>query len=979
MKDRSVFVVIILILIIMLLALALRFYGLEAQSLWYDEAFSVYLAGMDLSEITSRTAADIQPPLYYYMLHGWIETFGDGEGAVRSLSLLFGVLSVPLLYAVAWQLFRSRLAGLLAALFLAISPLHVWYGQETRMYTLLTFLCLLSSYLLLLIVHLSSDHADSEGDSRGSGKPLLAIALWSAYTLINIAALYTHYFAFFVLAFQAAYVLLLLGVAVLFPSTRTDGIEPPPAESGADENLVPYPLNLLLGGLLSAALTVAAYVPWLPHLLTRYGADVSFWPGQLKLGEVLVDIGLFFVGGESVPEPVGILLAIGFGLVFLLCLLAVFLHVSRFTSNDVKRSQQAAFDAQHPLLFLLLYLLLPPILILALSYNTPKFNARYVMVSHPAFLLILAGGLAVLWERRSLVGRTLVILALVLVIGTSVYANGNAYQDPSFARTDLRGAARYLGKNVAADETIILVSGHMFPLFDYYAPGVERHLLPDSPTLDTTQTLDYSIAADLIDWLADRGGVWVVLWQDDVVDPAGYLTSMLAKVGEEQPVERTFAQVDVRHYRLPPDAQFTATPSIDHPVDFNFGNQIRLLGYTQTDEREVTLFWEALQPLEEDLRISLTLRDPEGQNWGQWDGRPTAYMFPTDRWREGQIVPGHYDLALVPGAPPGDYGLEVGVYTEDDAQGLDVLDQAGAAQGKRAMLGGVKLAVSTTTPDQVETPNPVQVDMGGGLSLQGWDLDRTEAQPGDRLVLTLVWSVEAQPHDDYLVWVSLTDAAGQTQHAGSFPPTNLWHPTSIWSPGQAWRGQSTFRLPIQVQPGATGLSVQLTDSQGAALGQPAGLTDIVVLPTDRIFARPHPQSPRQANFDNKILLLGADLVPEPVAPGEQLASTLYWQAQAEMDIPYSVFIHLLGSDGRVVAGYDGEPQNGARPTTGWVPGEYITDLHQVSIPADLAPGDYVVEVGLYDAGAPEMPRLPILGDEGQVETDRVIFGPAQVR
>jgi hypothetical protein len=114
-------------------------------------------------------------------------------------------------------------------------------------------------------------------------------------------------------------------------------------------------------------------------------------------------------------------------------------------------------------------------------------------------------------------------------------------------------------------------------------------------------------------------------------------------------------------------------------------------------------------------------------------------------------------------------------------------------------------------------------------------------------------------------------------------------------------------------------------------------------------------------------------------PGDQLRLTLYWKALADMDVPYSVFVHLLAPDSQVAAGHDGEPAGGTRPTTGWVPGEYITDPHDVSIPADLAPGEYVIEVGLYDAGVLAMPRLPILGDDGQMEADRVIFGPVQVR
>jgi hypothetical protein len=197
-------------------------------------------------------------------------------------------------------------------------------------------------------------------------------------------------------------------------------------------------------------------------------------------------------------------------------------------------------------------------------------------------------------------------------------------------------------------------------------------------------------------------------------------------------------------------------------------------------------------------------------------------------------------------------------------------------------------------------------------------------------------------------------------------------------PGQAWRGQMTFRLPIQTRAGEASLAVQLVDASGASLGPSADLTTIQVLATNRVFTPPQPQAVRQANFDNKVILLGADLAPEPVAQDGILRVTLYWQALVEMDVPYTVFVHVLGPDGQVLTGHDGEPVLGTRPTTGWVPGEYVADPHDVFIPADLPLGDYVVEVGLYDAGAPRIPRLPILGDEGRVETDRVIFGPVRV-
>ena len=947
-KSGSRLVTIGLLVLLALAALALRVYKLDGQSLWYDEGFSVYLAEMAPAEIVARTAADIQPPLYYLLLHGWIQLLGDGEAAVRSLSVLFGVLSVPLIYALALALFHSRAAGLLAALLLAVSPLHLWYGQEARMYTLLTFLCLLSSTLLLLAVRARTG--------------VQAAGLWLGYTLANVAAVYAHYFAFFVLAFQAAFLFLV-------------------AWSGGFR-----PWRLLLGGLASGLATVLAYLPWLPHLVTRLGTDVSYLPGQLKLGEVLVDVAVAFAGGESVLEGTGIVLAAGYGLILALCLAALLAAAGR-TGREAPAGLPSAWrlpPEYHPLLLLLLYLLLPIALILALSLSSPKFNARYAMVSHPALLLLLAGGLASLWQRRAgslaNVGRgAAAALALIFLLVSALYADRNAYTDPAFARADFRSAARYLERHAGKDEAIILSSGHMFPVWDYYAADGERYLLPDSPTLDTTRTLDYGIAADLNRWLAGRSGVWLVLWQNEVVDPNGYLTSMLGELAVEEPVDRGFPRIELRHYRLPPGTTFSGEPQIEHPAGFNFGNRLQLLGYTQNDNRQVTLFWKALRPLEEDYRVSLILRDTQGQVWGSWDGRPGAYYHPTERWRVDQVVFGRYELKLLPGAPPGDYGLEVGVYTEGNLEGLDILDAAGAPQGKRLMLGAVALSVAAATPEQVEVPHPDRFEVGDGLALLGWDLDRDEAQPGDRLLLTLFWSVETRPRADDSVWVLVTDATGQARGAGSYVPTNAWHPTSVWLPGQAWRGQITFRLPVETQPGPARLSVQLISADGSAAGAPAELTTVQVLPTNRVFAAPRPQAPRQANFEDRIALVGADLAPSPVSPGGVIRVTLYWHALAEMDIPYSVFVHLLDVDGQVVAGHDGEPAFGARPTTGWVPGEYVADPHDLSIPAGLPPGDYIVEVGLYDAGAPGMPRLSILGEEGQAQVDRVIFGPVAVR
>lgn len=830
------------------------------------------------------------------------------------------------------------------------------------MYTLLVFLSLLSSAILLQAM-------------RAQTKEQM-VGWWTAYALTGIAALYTHYFALFILVFQAIYLL------VSWVAARC------------------RPLELLAGALVSGVVILAAYLPWLPHLLTRYGADVSYWPGQLKLGEVLVDIAVFFVGGESITESLGLQLAYAFGLIVILCFMALLL-VRSGTEGHAEDREIVISGARmlpsfgeglpphepKPLLFLSLYLLIPPALILFLAYNAPKFNARYVMVSHPALLLLFAGGMAALVQRRSgLVRRllrwTLAAVTFLVLSGASVYAVYQAYTVPDFARADFRGVVRHLEEHVGQDETVILVSGHMFPVFDLYGAGLERHLLPDSATLDTTRVLDYSVADDLNRWLLGRRGVWIVLWQDEVVDPVGLLAMMLDDVGEQVPVSQTFAQISLRHYRLPADVLFSDRPRIDHPADVNFGGSLRLLGYSQTGERSVTLYWQALQLLDNDYRVSVILRDTLGQTWGQWDGRPATYSYPTMRWQPGRIVPGRYDLIPMPGTPPGDYGLDVGVYAELGDMGVDalsVLDEAGAPQGERIMLGAVRLSVAPATVDQVDVPDPVGTEVGGGLSLLDWELGRYEAQPGERIMVSLTWLATSQPQGDYDVGLLLDDSVGQKLVAGRFPPTNAWHPTSIWLPGQVWLGQSTIRLPIQAQPGDARLSIQLVSQEGVALGSTIDLTTIEVLTTTRSFEPPQPQVARAANFDDRISLVGADLTPGPISPGSALQVTLHFQALSDMDIPYTVFVHLLGPDGRVAAGHDGQPAFGERPTTSWVPGEFVADLHEVPLPSDLAAGQYVVEVGLYDAGLTALPRLPILDEDGQIAADRVIFGPIAVR
>ena len=210
----------VVLLAIILLAFVLRVYRLDSQSLWYDEAVTAKVASQGIGELTRWTADDIQPPLYYYAAAGWLRLAGRGEWALRFPSAFFGTLTVPLMWAMALRLFgrgrSGRVAALAAALLTALSPLYVYYAQEARMYTQLTFLGLLAGYALLratmddTCTHLRWSQVRcgrrtmDDGPGRWNSSSSMVDGLssgrwWFLFVIASAALLYTHYFGVFLL------------------------------------------------------------------------------------------------------------------------------------------------------------------------------------------------------------------------------------------------------------------------------------------------------------------------------------------------------------------------------------------------------------------------------------------------------------------------------------------------------------------------------------------------------------------------------------------------------------------------------------------------------------------------------------------------------------------------------------------------------------------------------------------------------------
>jgi hypothetical protein len=254
--------------LLMLISLALRVEQLRFH-FWIDEGISVGIASHPLSELPQLLREDGSPPLYYLLLHVWMQIFGHGEAATHELSLVFAMITVPVAYLSGASLFNRR-TGAYCAVLAAGVPFITSYAQETRMYTLLLLLSLVvaTSFLHAFVYH------------RRAWIPVFALSL--------VATLYTHNWALFLALMTFVAFLVCVRLAPL-----------------AERRV------LLRDGAIAFGATALLYLPWLPTLLYQAQHTGAPW----ALPPILWSFtqgGYFIVGGRG--AAVAILLGAGAGL-----------------------------------------------------------------------------------------------------------------------------------------------------------------------------------------------------------------------------------------------------------------------------------------------------------------------------------------------------------------------------------------------------------------------------------------------------------------------------------------------------------------------------------------------------------------------------------------------------------------------------------------------------------------------------------------
>ena len=255
--------------------------------------------------------------------------------------------------------------------------------------------------------------------------------------------------------------------------------------------------------------------------------------------------------------------------------------------------------------------------------------------------------------------------------------------------------------------------------------------------------------------------------------------------------------------------------------------------------------------------------------------------------------------------------------------------------------------------------------LGGELIALQYPFGEITAAPNGELRLPVTWQARTAPTRDYAVALTLLDGTGAVQREQEAPLAYAY-PTSTWEAGEVV--QTVYLFSLQgVEAGAYALRLRIPGLAGEiSVGQ------VSIASRQHLFEPPAMQEALSATWGEAIALLGYDLPARRYAPGEEVAVTLYWRAQAALSDDLKVFVHLIGPDERLWGQHDGAPAQWTRPTTSWVEGEIVVDEHTFTIQSDAPPGGYRLCVGWYDAAT--LGRWPVASSEAEIlPADRLVL------
>lgn len=923
-SGRQTTLTLTLITLSCLLAFGLRLHDLTAYSFWTDEGLTPLRSGYDVAQILRNeiviqgvVTKDTHPPLYYLLLHGTQQLWGQSDFAYRYPSVLLGVLLLPFMFqlgrtlarAVGKQRTRTTYQEIsfshqemwwgLTAVFLAtINPLHLWYSREARMYTLLLLFTLAMTYALARAIEMRQ---------QKWGQRELRYLLY--YAVCAGLALYTHYTAIFLILAQSLFWLWLLwqqGLKKVIVAAALLGLL-------ALIPLWPFTVGRLLSGAQEANFYLVSPYIMLQDVVHGFGLGITVDFGQPLIR--WLDVGL---------------------------LTLLLLGLYRLRIGWLR-------------LFLASYLLATVLGLMAGSWLIrPMYQGvRHILIGSPAFLLLIAAGM--LWAMRPRWPQPFTWLpglaaAAVVITGPAIALN-NLYNDPAYAKDDFRALAAYVDERAGPNDVVVYNNAVLEPLHNFYQ---------QRPDLDTTSSPIYGTMAretavsQLTTLAATYDRIWFVTDPPaDLRDEEGlvrqWLDDHLTEVDHRAFHGRNVVVGTITYSTAPTrTAQLPATA-----VSLNTTwNQLPPLAGVMLDGPTpwqwptlwFDLFWQTPPSPIPPALLRLALQDQNGQSWGTYDVQLPA------KWADAPFTRQSLYFPLPTAVPPGDYTIWAQPFASSTGPALD----------EPAQLFPLAIEGLPVFAEGGKRPFSPQIQFNNHITLLQAAFADNSVRPGHTIPLTLFWQSDLKQTPAPLEYqLEFLAADGTSIRTQTSVPVADWLTT--WPENQPLRENSGVYIRPDTPPGRYRLRWALLENGQPVRGRPfwrpwstssITLGHLVVEPWPLVTDLPKAQTVIEANFGDIAQLYGYDAQ----LSATELDLTLYWQAQTQPTASYLVFVHLLDANGNVVTQADRIPVDGLRPSKSWRPGEVLADSYKLAITSEATP-PFQLFVGLYQPDDGQ--RLPI--------------------
>lgn len=619
---------------VLILAAGLRFYNLGTQSFWYDEGVAYGHSQRNLLELIPRLQNNVHVPAYFGSLAIWEDFSGSSEFALRAYSVLWSVLSVSGVYALGKRLF-SPIAGMTAALLVALNSFSIYYAQETRMYAMLAAIGVWSMWAFVRWSQLAIQAY--AGENRES--PLVAQQLWRwglAFALLNIVGEYTH--VSFALLMMTQGVLAVLLLANLFRRLIAGKIP----FKVYHRTLTTYvAVNML---------TVIAFVPWLFTALSQISSQPNI-SDAMSIEDVIRTIQGWFAFGITFEDGIG-------GMAGVMYFLLIF---GLITPQSNRRK-----DAWWALLLPVIWVLLSTGLYVYLGLYTRYL--RFLLPAQIGFALWMGRGVWVLWgivaRHPQYITRYMPKLAALVSVLVFAWIQWQMlpglYDDPKYQRDDYRGLIARIESEAHEGDAIILDAPGLQEIFSYYYHGeIPVYPLPAGK----------NIAEDTRSIIDEHERIFVLFYGQDEQDPDGLVEHTLNTDAFQISSEWVG---DVRFERFAAPMNFSALETIQDS-GLHFGEHITLerfaisdMVFSANDVIQLQLQWSTDAPLETRYKVFVQLLDRNGSLVAQRDSEPGGNAALTSLWQVGELIADNHALAIGD-LPAGDYRLIIGLYDINDA------------------------------------------------------------------------------------------------------------------------------------------------------------------------------------------------------------------------------------------------------------------------------------------------------------------------